>query len=407
MVDRTRSSSLTLSPPLDRRGDGPGPRPADSRPRIAVVHDWLCGYRGGEAVLDRIARVTLELGECAGLFVMVDDGRAVSPLIDALPRITSCLQEIPFAATGLRRHLLPLYPRAVADLSDRLADAHRRRPLDLVISTSSAAVKGICPPRGVPHLCYCHTPPRYLWSQQGQYASQGVAARAGLALAGPFLRSWDAQTADHVTAFLANSRHTAREIRRCYDRDSEVIHPPVRTDYFTPDRSRSREDFWLLAGALEPYKRAELAIEAAWVADARLVIAGDGSMLSTLRRRHRAPGVCFLGRVSDGHLRDLYRRAALLLFPQVEDFGITAVEAQACGLAVLARRAGGAAETVLEGVSGAFFDSPDPAAIASAAVRIPREATDQCRHNALRFSESAFDERIRLAVCNLIGLRRG
>lgn len=387
----------------DRWTDGPG-QPRGARPRVALVHDWLCGYRGGEAVLDRIARVVIQMGRCAGLFVMVDDGRGVSPLLDSLPRTTSILQEIPFAATRLRRHLLPLYPRAVSDLSERLADEHRRTPIDLVISTSSAAVKGVCPPPGIPHLCYCHTPPRYLWSQQDQYAALGVAARAGLAISAPFLRAWDARSADHVTAFLANSAHTAREITRCYGRESTVVYPPVRTGYFTPDESQARENFWLLAGALEPYKRADLAIEAARLAGAELVVAGGGSMLASLRRTHRSPGVSFLGRISDDQLRDLYRRASMLVFPQVEDFGITAVEAQSCGMPVLARRAGGAVETVLEGVTGAFFDRPDPAAIAEAANRVPRQSTNDCRRHALRFAEHVFDDTMTTIVRNLIGI---
>lgn len=326
---------------------------------------------------------------------MVHDQRPVTPAIDGLSIHTSNLQEIPFAATKLRRHLLPLYPRAVVDLSEKLLEHHRREQIDLVISTSSAAVKGLRAPDGVSHICYCHTPPRYLWSQMEQYDSQGLITRVGLRVAGPALRAWDKKTAANVTTFLANSTHTAREIARCYERESTVVHPPVRTDMFTPDASVEREEFWLIAGALEPYKRADLAIRAAKLAKAEIVIAGGGTQFESLRREFAGPGVTFLGRVSNAKLIELYRRARVLVFPQVEDFGIVAVEAQACGTPVLARRAGGALDTVIEGRTGAFFEHPDPAEIAAAAKRLPGVCTVACRENALRFSEAAFDAKMR------------
>lgn len=369
------------------------------------MHDWLCGYRGGEAVLERFADIVTSHASCAGLWVMVDDGKPVSPSIDALPTRTSALQDIPFAATRLRRHLLPLYPRAVADISLQIRDEHDREPIDLVLSSSSAAVKGVAAPPGVDHICYCHTPPRYLWSQGGQYASQGLISRVGLAICGPALRAWDAGSAGDVTRFLANSAHTAGEIRARYGRESTVLHPPCRTEYFHPDASVVREDFWLVAGALEPYKRTDLAIQAAAVAGARIVIAGSGSGYSSLRRRFESPSVRFLGRVSDEELRDLYRRARLLVFPQIEDFGIVAVEAQACGLPVVARRAGGALDSVVEDLTGAFFDEATPASIAAAAARVPQVSALACRQNALRFSESGFDRAMMGILSGWIGER--
>jgi glycosyltransferase involved in cell wall biosynthesis len=231
-----------------------------------------------------------------------------------------------------------------------------------------------------------------------QYDSQGLITRVGLRVAGPALRAWDKKTAANVTTFLANSTHTAREIARCYERESTVVHPPVRTNMFTPDASVAREDFWLVAGALEPYKRADLAIRAARHAKTRIVIAGGGTQFESLRREFEGPGVVFLGRVSDAKLIELYRKARVLLFPQVEDFGIVAVEAQACGTPVLARRAGGALDTVIEGRTGAFFDHPDPVKIAEAAKRLPGACTVACRENALQFSEAVFDAKMRSVI---------
>ncbi len=400
MVDALSASPVSVEPtiPVGNPRALPGgqsrPDHALKHTRIALVHDWLCGYRGGEAVLERLARLVLDHAVPAGLWVMLDDRRPVAPAIDALPRHTSILQDIPFASGPLRRHLLPLYPRAISDISDQLERVHRAAPIDLVISTSSAAAKGVRPPAGVPHLCYCHTPPRYLWSQPEQYARAGFTTRLGLRLCGPVLRRWDSATAVHVTRFLANSHHTAREISRRYNRDSRVLFPPVRTDYFTPDPAAFREDFWLLAGALEPYKRTDLGIDAALLAGRPVVIAGTGTQLAHLRARYRNLPVRFLGRVPDDGLRDLYRRAALLVFPQVEDFGIVAVEAQACGLPVLARGAGGALDTVIEGQTGALFDFPTPHAMVDATARLPDSAALLCRHNSLRFSEDRFDREI-------------
>lgn len=393
---------------------------AGPRARVALVHDWLCGYRGGEAVLDRIARLVVAEHECAGLWTMVDDGRGLTPAIDVLTKHTSVLQRVPGGARGLRRWLLPLYPRAVESLSRSMAREHARhggRPIDLVISTSSAAVKGVRAPAGVPHLCYCHSPARYVWSQREEYGGGGgtegragagtLAGRlrgAGLSLFGGGFRAWDARTAANVSQFLANSTHTRDEIKRCYGRDAAVVHPPARTEFFTPDASVKREDFWLLVGALEPYKRADLAIEAAMRKGQRLVVVGSGSSRAVLEglasSGHASSDVRFEGRVSDERLRELYRSAKGLLFPQVEDFGIVAVEAQACGLPVIAQARGGALDSVIDGETGVLFKEASVDALLDAMERfeVRRGAVDwgtRCRANAERFSEAAFDDAMR------------
>ncbi len=365
------------------------------RPRIALAHDWICGYRGGESVLEAIAAIVVQHFEPARLYLMFDDGRPISPAVDRLRArgLIRCWK--PGASPRglrMRRWMLPQYPAAVASLSLALAEDHAAQPIDLLISSSSAAIKGLRAPPGVPHLSYCHSPARYIWSQSAEYA--GASAKSllrGLALRlySPRFKQWDRKTAANVTHFLANSRHTAGEIARCYRRESTVIHPPVRTGFFTPDPAALREPFWLIAGAIEPYKRTDLAIAAAQLAGVDLVIAGDGSQRRELERT--APKHArFLGRVSDEELRRLYRTASLFLFPQIEDFGITAVEAQSCGCPVLARRAGGALDSVIDGKTGAFFDQPTPAAIAEAARHLPRNCAEACRANAERFSEAAF-----------------
>ncbi len=383
--------------------------PYSASVKVALAHDWLVGLRGGEFVLDRIVRALQAGGtscpaEITRLYTMFDDGRPITDVIDALPRTVATIGRIPRVSNARRRWLFPLYPRAVGELSARLADDHARDPIELVISTSSAAIKGLRAPPGVPHVCYCHSPARYAWSQTAAYAEGSAMRRAGLAVYAPIFREWDRKTAAHVTSFIANSEHTRREIARCYGREATVIHPPVRTTFFTPDASVPRGSHWLLVSALEPYKRVELAIEASRRADVPLRIAGSGSEEARLRSLAQGALVSFLGRISDDSLRDEYRRARLLLFPQVEDFGIVAVEAQACGTPVVAQRAGGALDSVTEHHTGACFTSPTPDAIAAAAARCSADPR-ACRTNAERFSEQAFDAAFLSQLRSLRSLR--
>ncbi len=385
--------------------------------------------RGGERVLERIASVAAQIGDVSALYTMFDDGRPHAPAIDAIPRRCARLGARP-GALRARRWLLPLYPRAVADLSRQLARDHAREPVDLLISTSSAAIKGLQPPEGVAHICYCHSPARYIWSRTEDYGGKGAAARLrrlGLGVIGPSFRRWDRRTAARVTRFLANSSHTASEIQRCYGREADVVFPPVRTDYFTahaeqpwsppgaqgsvgqacslPAALPRRERFWLVVSALEPYKRIDVAIEAARLAGTQLIIAGDGSCRRDLARA-AGPLVRFEGSVSDERLRELYRTAAVLLFPQIEDFGIVCAEAQACGLPVAAAGEGGALDIIIDGVTGAFAPPTDPRALAEAARRAAGLSPAACADNAGRFAEARFDDEMRRLIATALPLPR-
>lgn len=360
--------------------------------RIALAHDWLVGMRGGEWVLERLARV---YGP-TDLYTLVNDGRFLTEAIARCRIITSPLQRFPKAAGGWRRHYLPLMPWAVGAINVK--------PCDLLISTSSAVMKSIKPPPGVPHLCYCHSPARYIWEQIDDYAmgSGGGVRRLGLRAVRTTFQRWDHRTADRVTRFLANSRHTADRIKRCFDREAKVVYPPVRTEFFTIDASVQREDWLLVISALEPYKRTDIVIEAANRAGLPLKVAGDGSQRRALEAI-AGPTVQMLGRVPDEALRDLYRRAKALVFPQVEDFGIIPVEAQATGCPVIAYARGGAVETVTA-ATGVLIAHQTIEAILEAALQLESTMFDPnaCRANAMRFSEEIFDRAIASEVQALL-----
>jgi glycosyltransferase involved in cell wall biosynthesis len=390
MVDTAAHKPTTTKPPL---------RGSERRLRIALAHDWLCGLRGGELVLERLAALVAREHEPAGVFVMFDDGRPLSRVVDSLPHAVSRVGRLP-GATRMRRWLLPLYPHAVKEVSDLLEREHRRKAIDLVISTSSAAIKGLRPPRAVPHLCYCHSPARYVWTQSDQYA--GGLRGLGLSILGPRFRRWDAASAANVTRFVANSEHVARQIAACYKRDADVVYPGIREQFLMAgDSPRTERNGWLVVSALEPYKRIDIAIRAANKSGEPLAIVGNGSQRRALEAM-AGPTVRFLGRVSDEELIGRYLRSRLLLFPQVEDFGLVAVEAQACGLPVVARREGGALETVVEGVTGSFFEDPTPEALLAAAANSPANCDPACRENAARFSPDRFDAAMREQIVSVM-----
>lgn len=372
------------------------PDPSPTRPlRIALAHDWLVGPRGGEQVLEQILRHIEERHELAGLYTMFCSERSIGPRVDRAPKTVSTLGSLP-GSNRARRWLLPLYPAAVADLSRTLARDHTRRPIDLLISTSSAAVKGVRAPAGVPHLCYIHSPPRYLWGQQHEYQRHSLLRRAGLSMLGPWLRHWDTRTSQRVSRFVANSTYTAGEVQAAYGRRASILHPPVDTSFFTPreDTSKPRRSrAWLVVSALEPYKRVDVAIDAANSVNNPLWIVGGGSQKRLLVDR-AGPSVTFLGWLDRGELRDRMRRARVLLFPQVEDFGIAAVEALACGLPVAARAQGGALDYVDDGVNGAVFHTPLAHDVVDACARCPEPDSPACRQVAERFSEPLFQDGI-------------
>src|SRR5262245_8946393 len=335
---------------------------ARTGPRVVLAHDWLTGMRGGEKCLEPVCR----RWPGATLYTLLHRAGSVSPAIEQLPRRTSFLQALP-GVHRYYRYLLPLMPAAVG--------AWSLPACDLVVSFSHCVVKGVKPPRGVPHVCYCFTPMRYAWHMRAAYFSgrvRGLKARLVERLLGA-LRDWDRRTAAHVTHFVAISRTVQQRIAECYGRTSVVIYPPVDTGFYCP-APVPREDYYLVVSAFAPYKRLDLALQACARLGRRLVVIGTGQDQARLRAG-AGPDIEFLGWQPDEAIRDHMRRCRALLFPGEEDFGIVPVEAMACAAPVLAFGRGGTTETVPPS-AGCWFEEQTAECLASAMVDFEKRRGD-------------------------------
>jgi glycosyltransferase involved in cell wall biosynthesis len=349
---------------------------------VCLVHDWLTGMRGGERCLE----VFCELFPEADLFTLLHVDGSVSELIERRRIVTSFVQRLPAVATRYR-YYLPLFPAAV--------EAFDLRPYDLVLSSSHCVAKGARPRPGALHVSYCFTPMRYVWDLYDDYFGRG-AGRLTRALMPPLaarLRRWDRATSDRVDRFVAISRHVAARIERYYGRPAEVIYPPVDVQRFEVAHGAD-DGFYLVVSALVPYKRLDLAIQAAGRLGRRLLIVGTGP--EDRRLRAQAPrGVEFLGHRPDREVAELYRRCRALLFPGVEDFGIVPLEAMAAGRPVIALAAGGALETVVapgeaRSPTGLFFEQQSTDSLVDAMRRL-ESGTVAFDPKALRARAEEFD----------------
>ncbi|MFY0632894.1 MAG: glycosyltransferase [Vannielia sp.] len=324
--------------------------------KTAIVHYWLTGMRGGEKVLEELCRLHPE----ATIVTHAYDPEAVSDTIRRHEVRETFIARLPGGRRNPQRYL-PLMPRALEALD--------MEEFDLVISSEAGPAKGVVTRPDALHLCYCHSPMRYIWDQFHIYrADSGLAARAAMSLFAPRLRRWDMSCAARVDAIAANSAYVARRISKAWGRRAEVIHPPVDFEGFAPAPGTQPEDYWLWVGELVSYKRPELAIEAFTRSGRRLVVIGDGAQ----RRRLEASAganVQFLGRVSAEVLKDHSARCRGLVYPGVEDFGITPLEVMAAGRPVVGFARGGLCETNIEGVTGQFFREQSPHAVIAAIER--------------------------------------
>ena len=354
--------------------------------RVALVHDWLTGMRGGEYVLEAM----IDEFPDAEIFTLLHVPGSVSTKIESRPIHTSFVTHAPFARQHYRKYL-PVFPLAIETL--------RPRGFDVVISSSHCVAKAVRT-GGTKHLCYCHTPVRYAWDQFDEYFVDRAFARALATPAAAALRTWDRATANRVDHFIANSNTVRDRIQKNYSRESTVIFPPVNVARFA--RPRAPSDFYLLVGALVPYKRIDRAIAACAQANRRLVIVGDGPDRKRLEA-HAPPHVDFRGHVSDEVLAQLYSECRALIMPGVEDFGISAVEAQAAGAPVIALASGGALDTVSQD-TGVLVADATVDAFADAFCKLESTQFDErvARENAARFGTDNFRSGLRSTVQTLL-----
>jgi len=358
--------------------------------KVALVHDWLTGMRGGEYVLEAIA----ELYPKADLFTLLYVPGKISPILTTLKRHTSWLQRVPNAEKRYR-HFLPLMPSMIErfDLSG----------FDLIISSSHCVAKGIRKPPGAVHVSYVHAPMRYMWDRYDDYFGPGRASfpvRAAARFARPRLQAWDRSVSgpDRIDELVANSRFIAEQIERAYGRKAKVVYPFADASRFSLPRKPGKN--YLMVTAFAPYKRVDLAVEAFNRLKLPLIVVGSGQDEARLRKL-AGPTVDFLGPLSNAAITDLYSKCKAFLFPGLEDFGITAVEALAAGAPVIAYQAGGVAESVTP-ETGVFFQEQTVDALADAVSRFERGeiqiSEEACRKRGAWFSKERFQRELQSVI---------
>lgn len=353
------------------------------KPKVCIVHDWLVNYAGADRVVDCMHHVFPD----APIYTLVYDEKNMPAWFKDYDVRTTYIQKLPFA-TRLYKNLLPWMPGAfeALDLSE----------YDLVLSSSSSCSKGVITRPDAVHICYCHTPIRYVWDFYYTYRDNANwLVRQVMPHQMLKLRQWDKCAADRVDYFIANSHYIAQRIKKYYRRDSDVIYPCV---HINQEPLCPKEDFYLCVGRFTWYKRTDLAVAACTRLGKRLVVIGYGGEEKRLRAL-AGPTVEFKGNLSDEEVRQHYLKAKAFLFPGEEDFGITPVEAQSAGTPVLAFGRGGACETVLDGKTGYWFGEQTVDSLAACIETFERDGVEytpqQIREHSLSFSEERFEREIR------------
>lgn len=362
--------------------------------KVAIVHYWLVNWRGGERVLAAL----LDLIPEADLFVHVSRPELVQKHLAGRRVRESFIAKLPRARRWYQAYL-PLMPLALEQLD--------LRAYDLVISCESGPAKGVIVSPHAVHICYCHSPMRYLWDMYHDYT--GSLSWAKRVLAAPlmhYLRLWDQVSAQRVDRYVANSRFVARRIKKYYGRDASIVYPPVDTEAF--ELSTCRGDYYLFVGQLVSYKRADIAVAAFSRLGYPLVVIGEGRELKRLRKM-AAGNVKMLGWQPTDVIRKHYANCRALVFPGIEDFGIVPLEAMASGKPVIAFREGGALETVVEGETGVFFDQQSPESLAAAVERFETQAgnfvPEKIRVHAEKFGADVFRDGIIKVIEDIAGWR--
>lgn len=364
--------------------------------RVAIIHYWLVGMRGGEKVVEALC----EMYPQADIFTHVYVPEMVSDRIRQHRIIPTFINSMPRAARMYKTYL-PLMPLALEQLD--------LRGYDLIISSESGPSKGIVAPPEAVHVCYCHTPMRYIWNMYHDYRQNaGWIARLMMPPLAHYLRMWDVSSAVRVDSFIANSATVAGRIRRYYGMDSVVIHPPVDTDAFSSAPRSEIGDYYLMVGELVSYKRPDLAVRVCNELNLPLIVIGGGEMLDEIRRL-AGPTVTVLGSQPFDVLKQHYARCRALIFPGEEDFGMVPVEAMASGRPVIAYGRGGAIETVAGDLTGVFFQEQTVEDLSSAIRRLSEIELDpeKITAHAKQFGRDQFFERMRAHIDGLLAAKRG
>ncbi|HCQ64949.1 MAG TPA: glycosyl transferase [Rhodobacteraceae bacterium] len=350
------------------------------QPRVAIIHYWLVGMRGGEKVLEALLRMFPQ----ADIYTHAYDPASVSDLIRSKTVRTTSVGKLPFA-TKLYQKYLPLMPRALEEID--------LTGYDLVLSSESGPAKGVIAPPDMPHICYCHSPMRYLWDQYHVYRdSAGLLSKAMLPRLAHRLRGWDVTSAARVDTFVANSTHVATRIEKYWRRDAVVVHPPVPVEAFAPVAPEERGDFYLWLGELAPYKRADLAIEAFNRLGKPFYIIGGPDATAKKLAAGAKDNVRLLGKLPFDEVKSYMARAKALIFPGEEDFGLVPVEAMAAGRPVIAYGRGGALDTVIDRETGLLFQEQSVDAMIEAVETFEAEGLDRLDPAALVRHARSFDE---------------
>jgi glycosyltransferase involved in cell wall biosynthesis len=358
--------------------------------KVALVHDWMNGMRGGEKILEVLAEIFPD----ADIYTLLYEPEKISPVINKHKVYVSFLQKMPFVKR-FYRYYLPLFPFAI--------ERFELRGYDIVISTSHCVAKGIKVSDNALHICYCLTPMRYVWDFSGEYFSfMRFIFKPILS----YLKAWDKKTSSRPNFYLTISHTVADRVKRYYNKDSVIIYPPVDTKFFVPQDID--EDYYLIVSALVPYKRIDLAVKAFTKLGYPLVVIGSGTDYKKLKEK-AGNNIQFIGWQSDNVVRNHYARCKALIFPGIEDFGITVLEAQSCGRPVIAYYAGGAKETIdLNMPTGVFFKEQDVDELIRAVKDFEKNKKlfnkQKIREHVLSYDRELFKERLKDEIQRIFNL---
>ena len=355
---------------------------------VAIVHEWFVNYMGSEKCVESFVNIWKE----ADIFSLVDflNERDRETILKGKRAHTSLIQNFPFAQKHFRQYL-PFFPFAIEQLDIS--------SYDVIVSSSHSVAKGVLSSANQLHICYCHTPIRYAWDLYHQYM-KSIDSKFYSIIPKYFLykiRMWDYTTANRVDYFLANSNHIKKRIKKIYNKDAEVIYPPVDVDKF--GLYQNKEEFYLTAARFVPYKKVDLIVSAfSKLRDKKLIVIGDGPELENLKKI-ASPNIDFIGHQTFDRLKYYMQRAKAFIYAAEEDFGITVVEALSCGTPVIAYKIGGTAETVVDGKTGVHFETQTPDSIMQSVIKFEKAEngfdSNYIYNSALKFSRSEFERQIK------------